>query len=213
MTQCPICGSQLIEQPDSPDGPQARAHYVYAVPRERFDYVGQESGSTDCGFFSGYVLSLNRRHNGQVNDMVISQQDVYRAREDFIGPTRNPTGPSTTWLHPGQTATYLERLGVAGYQNERAYVTQDNFHRIIGESLGRPNCYGVMIPCFQGTMGHWILVMGRADADRWVLYDSGPRPLGHVDGRPVYARILPPDRIAGYGRNAITSVIRPSSGS
>jgi hypothetical protein len=181
----------------------------------RFDEVGQEPDSVDCGWFCGYVLGLNRRHDGRVHQMLMTQDEVYAAREDYLGHrgASRSIAPSRHWLHPGQAPVYLGQRSVDGYGTRHVTLNMGNFEAVIGGFLRHPACYGLMLPLI-GTAGpdgvvpgHWIAILGPMGSN-WVVYDpSGLNPAGtHI---PPFADDLPPAVIAGYARNAVPSIVRP----
>lgn len=180
----------------------------------RFDQVGQERNSVDCGWFCGYVLSLNKRHAGRVDQMTMTQESVYAARERALNRegSRSRMGPSTEWLAPGMAPTYLRQLGVSNYTSAFITLNQTNFERVIGRFFQNPNCWGVMLPLIgvgsgPNIPGHWIAILGPATGGNWVYYD--PSGTGTTLYQPPFAANDTPANIAGYARNAIVSIVRP----
>jgi hypothetical protein len=166
-----------------------------------FQYVGQEVGSNDCGFFSGYVLKLFKEFRNFSN-MSMTREEVYAARNGFKSSSHS--GAGTEWLVPSEATRYLGALGMRGSVETLPNVRDGaSILGVLLQVLSTEDCCGVMV-AEVGQLFHWVAIFG-GNEQAMVVYDPGPKEDG------VHARVVDSATLSkALAYNGVGGLIRAS---
>jgi hypothetical protein len=139
------------------------------------------------------VFSIGRQ-NRSFGSMMMSEEDVYSARDGFLRDPASKGGAGTHWLPPVNADKYLAYLGMQGIlEGPRNWGTEASTLANLEDFLGSSACQGIMV-----VIGnHWVAVLNplwvtRQQPRTRVFYDPSPHQVPHaLDlSLPVIAKYL-----------------------
>ncbi|MCB1826046.1 MAG: hypothetical protein KDJ54_16300 [Candidatus Competibacteraceae bacterium] len=176
-------------------------------------FVGQAIGSSDCGYFAGYVISL-LFNNPNPGTLQMTHEDVYLARNDFLASKWHKiiNGPmwGTLGLYGDGMLQYLKHRGIHGYGIDKwNFPTQDGLQQLITENFPSRKNFGLLLAQGVGNSGHWVALLsqGRQNGNAAFYYYNS------ANKAPGCAGVMPAEYVAKNlkVRGGVPFVLRPRS--
>jgi hypothetical protein len=127
------------------------------------------------------VFSIARQ-NRSFGAMMMSEEQVYSARNGFLKDPSGTGGAGTHWLPPVNADKYLAYLGLQGrLEGPRNWSTKESTLSNLTDLLESSACHGIMV-----VIGnHWVAVLNpfwvsRQQPQKRVYYDPSPHQVPHA---------------------------------